>query len=299
MPRNFIINNKNIDIHYKANNIATYEVISHEQEIDLAAKDKFVLLENKNDESPEFTKQGIIENITNPVLVPLTRDIIEKNKQLALNNKPPLPREYLRTVKIKIDQTLTGNNLFEDYIYSLLVIHNYADPLIHVKQKSKLITPFDFETITQGKIYVSRTAFGKLVNALPIDNKFEFTLYAMKEFKTTTFRKIDYLSLLAFLINYIEVHILSVGNLLLETNTIIENDLVSSGMPIDEIGFIDEETGQSNLINEQAKRFKKLFDLEKQIAFFAKIKDNATQNKDIEKEFEKTFHNRPWPLNLN
>jgi hypothetical protein len=297
--RHFIINDRNIILNNKGNNKAEFEIISAEKGIDLAVKDKYVLLNNKPDETSKFTSDGEIEAITSAKEVPLTNEELEKNKQLRLERKPLLPKKYSRFITLNIQEILEGNNYFDDYVYSLLSVTDFSKPLVHFKQKTRIISATDFDTIVESKVYVARTAFGKLVNSLPKENKFEFSLYVMKRFNTTNFKKINYVDLLDFLMDYIEKHVLSMGDLLVETNGMIKNQLLDTGINYQEVGFIDEESQKFNLLNVQAERFSVLFSLENEIELIKRIRENIKMNGETENKFEELFKNHQWPLNLN
>ncbi|HWZ21462.1 MAG TPA: hypothetical protein VNW06_02345 [Cytophagaceae bacterium] len=307
MPRTYVINNKYIGLEINSNMISnksnpSYEVVSRSKDPEVSKNDLFVMMEplslNDKDDKYEFKYEGIISSVGQTIQLPTSiKDQIENENRKA-RNEPPLSPEYSRKIELEIIKALPGHNYFDDYAYSLLTVRNYNKPIIHFQQKHRIIDHNDFESITNGWVYIARTAFGKIVNALPRPNRLEFTLYVMNRFKTNDLRGLPYTELLEFLFDYIEKHLHSQGKLLVASDNIIQNELSNTGIPHQEVGFIDEELNKSNLLYIQAGYFRTLFETDQKYNLLNTL-NSGIRNSPQETRFDKLFKKRLWPLHLN
>lgn len=302
MPRNFVLNDKYIESGFNKPLVektsVKFDLISRRKATELSEDDNFILLHETQKEDFEFQFDGIITNVGKAIELPISEKDQLENEKRRNRKQDPLPREYKREIDLYIQEKLQGINKFNDYVYSLLTIENYKKPITHFEQKNRLINNQDYETIKNGWIYISRTAFGKIINSLPYSNRLEFTLFVMKEFNQTTFTKLDYNKLLIFLFEYIDTHILSQGILITESFKLLEN-LNDPNIPLNDIGFIlDSTSSNSDSLKTQSDYFNVLFDFEKQVKMIDTIKQDIISNAQ-EERFQKLFQKRTWPLYLN
>ncbi|MCC6372290.1 MAG: hypothetical protein IT236_14905, partial [Bacteroidia bacterium] len=201
----------------------------------------------------------------------------------------------------------------------------YAFPERHFQQAFRQISLDDFETLTAQKIYIARTAFGNLINALPIKSKYDFTMYAIDEYGTMEFKGLDFIRAYNFLWQYITNNILSQGKLLVSTYELMQRHLRQTGMPIESVGFVDwgntdeQKTGYtdnlfemvqleisdwdedkvpSDSIANQALHFQQLF-LYMEHGLKQAHLEELTRNDVDEKRFVKLFDGVDWPVDYS
>lgn len=243
----------------------------------------------------KFESEGLITKVKNIVTVKPSKDKIEKNK---LEGRPPPRDSYHHYFEMRIRKPLKETNLLSDLEYSIKAVDRFNNPIVHFQQQFRELDEKDFETIVKGWIYTARTAFGKLINSIPRQNKLEFMLQAMNEFSTIDFKEVPLNQGLRFLYQYIEVRILSRGRLLVETDTLIRENLRNI-INSEEVGFINPITGKEDLLGQQAKIFANLFELQTKSDFKSAVNKAASENSALEIRFQKLFNKTTWPIDLN
>ena len=253
-----------------------------------------VIVARPEGEDLKFESEGIIDRVKNIETIRPSREKIDKAKAEGR----PLPKnEYHHYFDISILKALKLTNLLSDLEYSLKFVDRFNKPIVHFQQQVRELNEKDFETIINGYIYTARTAFGKLINSIPRENKLEFMLQAMNRFDTIDFRKVPLEDGLSFLQQYIGLRILNRGRLLVETNNLIKQNLGDLVKP-DEIGFRHPDTGKENLLSEQASVFVKIFELEKKSDFKTAVNKAIGENSELEIRFKKMFERETWPIDL-
>lgn len=290
--RNWVFNEKYLNVREVQTNPLKFEldIISRWSRIRVSEGDNYILLSNQPDDFI-FKEYGRVLYVADPVVLPYTQGEINENDRRTRLGLPLMPPRNKHTVRITPEKQLQTINRFDDLVYSLLVVYNYAWPMIHFQRQYRELGNKDYETITKGWLYVARTAFGKIGNALPNDVKLEFMLIVMREFNTMDFKDLKYDDVFDHLKNYIEGHILSQGRLLIETERMLEK----IGVPAAGIGFYDEESHKSDLVQTQADLFRELFDLDPENTLIQETKTEIEKNEQ-EDRFYKLFKKRSWPL---
>jgi hypothetical protein len=284
------------------NSFADIEFVDGENFTRLNKDDSFVTL-NKN-EDYFFQHFGFVAE------KPRTEQLSENEARNLLSNFEEGFSYYRHIVPVKIKDVLTKDNLLDEYMYSLLGIKNLANPYIHFRKKVTALNPNDYETITKQWVYVARTIFARLINAIPKENRLDFVLQSMAQFQKIELRETPFLRAIEFLRDYIDENFLSQGRLLIGIKHILENELNEVGIPINELSFLDheEENNQLNDSNpfvenndkiiQQAKSFEQLFSIDEDLGIIDKIFNDVSKNVEIERRFEKLFKNKPWPIDL-
>lgn len=222
-------------------------------------------------------------------------------KRWAHDLKKPEAKEkpiWMHSFKVGEVHTLEGPNCTLDRLaYSLMDVEQFNHPIVHFQQQLRQLDLDDFETIRHGWVYVARTAFAKVANALPLRNRLEFRLWMDREFGREVKTDIDYIKYFALLFDYLEARIFSRGKLLIATDEMIRESSVgiAPGMH-GTVGLADDD-GNVDSIHEQANRFRLLFEKGKPKL----LRDlNAEVQKDAQgyKRFKDLFRNKPLPLNL-
>jgi hypothetical protein len=195
----FALNGKQIaafeDASLKRGDIGEFSIVSELQEIPIRKNSKFILIQPRKSDLL-FTNEGTVTSSAKIIKLPTPADKIIA----ARKNDKPVPRDkYQHSFNYEIRSKLENNNALNDLKYSLKVVYNFYRPETHFMQQFRDINSDDYKTIVNGWIYTIRTAFGKIVNALPKQNRLEFMLFAMEEFKTIDFVKIPLIEGIEFL----------------------------------------------------------------------------------------------------
>lgn len=267
-----------------------FGIDSTQRSLPISVGDELLVIK-KLDNDLIFTNSGKISAVGKKELI-LTQALPNVNSKSI--SKHDMYRYYF---EFHIDKKLEKNNRLSELEYSLPVVENYNNPEVHFQQQFRNMPDKDYETVVNGWVYASRTVFGKLINALPRQNKLEFMIQAMDNFSTIDFRNTSIIAGLEFLYDYIDRRILSRGRLLVATDSIINKELKDL-LPPSNIGFIDPDTNSIQNISTQAKIFKSLFDIEKEKSLRKSLQDTIKQNQNLEMRFQKLFIRRPWPVDL-
>lgn len=292
---------------------------STDKKLSVTAGDNYILLDKDKEKDYIFRNHGWITDVKKPKLLPLTDELKEKNEVRKATGQLLLSR-YEHTLELEVKKPLTDNNELDDYAYSLLAVDRYLKPEAHFWRKLTKLDSFDFQTITEGMIYVSRTAFGRLVNALPVENKHDFSLHAIEHFGKLEFKDIDYIEAVELLQQYIEQNILSQGRYLMESERILREELKETGLPISGIGFgrlgSDEDGATlrynrrfsyfdrkdiddvSDTLEPQALLLRSLFHFEETGNVMKRLRESVAVYRNEEMRFRDMFAAKNWPLDI-
>lgn len=275
---------------FKVGHTGEFIIKSTEQSLPISAGDDLIFIKPSKGDLI-FSNSGRISKIGR-------KDIIKgkpvaKGATFSYQNKDA----YNHYFDFEVKAILNKNNKLSELEYSLPVVENYHKPEVHFQSQYRTLPKNDFDTIVNGWVYATRTVFGKLVNALPRQNKLEFMIEAMDHFSTIDFKDTSLIDGLDFLYRYIEHRILSRGKLLVATDGIIKNELKDL-LPPNDVGFIDPETNSIQNISNQADIFKNLFKLEKEKSLKSSLEDTLKKNRELEARFQKLFIRRAWPVDL-
>lgn len=277
----------------KRGDTGEFSIVSELQEIPIRKNSKFILMQPAKSDFL-FTNEGTVTSTARIIKLLTPADKIAAAK----NMNKSLPKDkYQHTFGYEIQSKLENNNALNDLKYSLKVVYNFYKPETHFLQQFRDINSDDYKTIVNGWIYTIRTAFGKIVNALPKQNRLEFMLFAMDEFKTIDFVKIPLLEGIEFLNSYVSKRILSRGKLLVATDKLIQSKLKTMLDP-KQVGFVDEVTGNEKSIHTQALIFQKLQSLQNKTTLTEYLNRSIGSNEALQHHFDKMFKKETWPIDL-
>jgi hypothetical protein len=303
-----------------SNKIKVRITSSREQGIGLRKHDLCLLMDdiNKDDKEEDnqqfrFLQQGKVAGVDERILKQLTpaeAQAIAVRKVAGENVAP----DYIYGVTVELNTTQRQPILLDDIALSLTAVYRYTSPEIHFQQQVRKLTKADFDTIADRLVYVARTAFGKIANALPRDNKLEFILLAIDNWNTINFKEIKFSDALDFLIRYIKENIISQGEFLVETDNMLRENFQDileidseNILDINQIGLVEQdtvsETGRKraaipNYVSFQAALFRELIKADKESNFLQTIKAGIAENRLVEERFHKLFKNKAWPIDL-
>ncbi|WP_321960048.1 hypothetical protein [Paraburkholderia sp. J7] len=166
---------------------------------------------------------------------------------------------------ISLSQVDASNEAVElsDLKYSLSFIRRMDNPAVHFRQPYRRVTRFDFETISKGRIFWSRTGYFSLFNALPIILRLQFEFDEVVDHGTL--ENINYIMKFKRISDFVRRTIVSVGTLLQETEErwkelqlkTFSNHINS----FDQIYFSTEDGQSDDSIGQQLKHFRELFEV--------------------------------------
>ena len=304
-----IVNQHYARVQPKAGQAGTVVVslISKDHNVQVKRKERIVIAETGESGNVHFLQEGIISQ--EPEVRPLALQDLEAwpNQRFAQRWEHDLMKQrelvdgkviYLHQFIATEVTNLEGPNHSLDRLsFSLVSIDNYNKPISHFQQQIRNIDFEDYETIKAGWVFLARTAFAKIANALPKRNRFEFWLRMDKEYKIQQDKPLDYVKLFELLYDYIDARIFSRGRLL-----IASDDMLRANWPelsenaLTEIGFSDE-AGNRDSIRVQADRFRTLFE-EGKPELLKQLNDEVMRNVASETRFINLFKNKPLPLIL-
>jgi hypothetical protein len=199
-------------------------------------------------------------------------------------------------VECNIVDELKENNLLYDLLYSLTKVSNYKFPYKHFARNYTYLDEFDYITIINGRIFIARTAFGKILNALQETHLQEFLSILFQRIGMDFFYMRDYLHGLDILKEYINNTIESRGKLLIESEDILRQ-YFSNQINLDEIGFSADEDKIMDYIVPQANIFRQLFANFNETDIWKMISEEIEMNSIQEYEFNERFLDFDWPIN--
>jgi hypothetical protein len=275
------------------------EIKSKRRNLNIRGNDPFLLMNDGGENHNfSFSHYGTVIDIGKGVELPYSKLEQIENEIRKSNNQTPLQRTYSYKVIGATKGELVSNNRISDLSFSLTAIDLYTKPYRHFQKQLRSVESEDYETIVKGYVYVARTAFGKIANAMPPANRMEFTLLSMEKFQNEYLKEIDYMKALEFLFDYIDRKIIEPGRYLVNSDLLLQKVFKNTAVPFERIGFLESEEKEPDSIHEQAKLFKDLFGQGKGADLLADIKEEIYNNGDIEKRFTKIFNKSKWPVDV-
>lgn len=237
---------------------------------------------------------------------PLTEYEAKLSQERIKAGKPAL-KYFNHTITFKDASPFTKNKYLDDYTYSLLKIYKrYLHPVRHFSRQVTKLEKSDHDTLVKEKVYYERTVFGKLINALPYQNRLEFMLFSLKMFNQPDLRGIPISSATPFLKDFVGSGIITIGEFLVESKKILNNltDVFKEGI---DVGFIEEGSIGNNkskidkkeidYLLPQAQIFEQLFEID-EFATIVSSQELISKNVDV-KRFNKLFGKRAWPIDIS
>lgn len=190
---------------------------------------------------------------------------------------------------------LKENNHLSDLVYSLTNVFNYKYPHLHFNRIYTSIDEINFKSITEGRLFLSRTAFGTLINSLPEYHVKTFVEKLIDKGLSNFFIYRDYQSAFKELRTYIKSEIEKRGEMLIASEEMLRENF-SDQVNITKIGFGDNNSSKIDLLSEQVKKFKELFAIEKEFEMWESIQSEIRENSENENYFNENFSKIDWPI---
>lgn len=219
--------------------------------------------------------------------------LIKKDEnQIPEGNKWTFSVSFDELVEIKEPRLLS------DLSYSLLKIHKwYNIPIRHIRGQYCRIEKSDYYTIINGQIFISRTAFGKIVNSLHKDHRIFFLQMLLEENPSLYTRGGDYLKIFQVLKEYIDSNLNPHIRMLSEIGGLLRE---ISPEASEKLAFAEPnniETINFN-ISEQVNICDEFISSEIGINYMEVLFQEISKVYEEEYEFGRTFINKPLPIYL-
>ena len=250
--------------------------------------------------------KGLINSVDSIENTELTNDELSENERRKEKKLKPL-KYYDHFVEFSEVSSFHTYEYLDDYAYSLTKIYKrYINPIVHFRQSITELPKLDFETLQKERIYVSRTLFGRLINALPYENRLQFLLYSVEHFNESDLRKIPFSKAFPLLKEFVSTGIIQSGKHLIKSEELIKKHYLFNQE--NNIGFSYENEIESinkketdfqiDNIFEQAELFRNTFEIDGDFDKLFSFDDLENNAADV-KIFDKLFSKRAWPVDLN
>jgi hypothetical protein len=196
-----------------------------------------------------------------------------------------------------------SDNQIENYAYSIPGM-DYIFPDKYFNSAIKKIDLQDYNNIINNRIFIARTAFGMIVNSLPIDNRIEIAYAFVKNNYYERPEIKDYINALKYVQDFLENSLYPIGKMLTDSYNILEKNF-SETFPIKSLGFIDSHEDlkglrlDGDLLFNQANRFSELFNYLEKTELFFKIYKDIEENIKFESKYNTRFEKVRFPITLN
>ncbi|MBA4241485.1 MAG: hypothetical protein C0448_12225 [Sphingobacteriaceae bacterium] len=287
---------------------------NQKEEISIKPGDHFASLTNSIslnslDKKAQLFNKGIIENVYTIEDKSLTKREREINLARIKDGKKPI-KYFRHTLDFTDAESFKTHKSLDDYSYSLLKIYKrYINPVRHFSRVVTELPKSDYETLELERIYIERTLFGRLINSIPYENRLQFILIAVNQFKKADFREIPLADALILLKDFVSSGLIKMGEYLIESQKLIKNNYELFG-DIEKVGFISPDIFNSNeelkedhldlktdYIESQSKLFNRLFEIDTDFdSLFSIAGFEIKQNEKM--EFRKIFSESSWPIDL-
>lgn len=264
------------------------KIFSNYNDINITNNDNIVLFNNKENNDSFFSYFGVV----------LEKKIISNKEREKEATKNTI---NMFDLKIRIDGLLTENNTIKYLTYSLYKTDNYLKPWKQYNRSYAFLYKEDFVSIINGKIFLSRTAFGTIVNSLPKFHRLSFLQYFVENEPETYFGVNDFVKGWQILKEYIYYHILQPTEFLISSyETFIK---LAGGEESSQVAFVDDENKKVDNIKEHLAYVGVIDTTDKQQEtdqldeeYLTDIEVGLNELAGSEIDYNKYFMGKPWPI---
>lgn len=202
-------------------------------------------------------------------------------------------RKY--TVRLSELKSIKTPNKLADLLYSLHKVYNYNKPQIHFSRVYSRLTNDDFEVIANGKIFIARTAFGKLVNSLHRQHRISFVQMLIERNPNIYFTSRKYDEVFDLLKEYIETRILIFAKFLSDSWNILQ---IINPDNNNQIAFAESIDKRRDLISQQIEAINIINELNAKDKFYLKLDSVVREYRETERVFIHKFSRKPLPISI-
>jgi hypothetical protein len=261
-------------------------IATKERQFDFNSDDSFVTLAPKDSQWIFSVSGRIIETTTEKMNV--LQGVWGNNSRIEL---------YRHKIKCKSITRIEPYSL-DDLKYSLLSYPRIFTKIFKQVNAAFVINDKDFSTITDGRIFMARTAFGRLLSSLPIESQFDFIKYVIDNSNCFDLRVMGYKNALEFLFKFIDARLNCPGEEIVKANQVLTDVYSNTGIALEEIGIYDEREDKGRSIRKQSKYFNHLRNIDHKLKIRTQILNHISENESKESAFEQIFRKYNWPVTL-
>jgi len=199
------------------------------------------------------------------------------------------------TVTLSQPELIKTPNKLDDLLYSLHKVYNYDRPFIHFNRVYSRLTNDDFEVIANGKLFIARTAFGKLVNSLHQKHRIALVQMLIERNPSIYFTSRKYDEVFDLLKEYIETRILIFTEFLSGAWNNFQKINPDSN---NQIAFAESSESRRDLISQQIDSINKMNELNAQNKFYLRLESVEIEFRDTERVFIRKFSKKPLPISM-
>lgn len=187
-------------------------------------------------------------------------------------------------------------NKLDDLMYSLHKVYNYDRPNIHFNRVYSRLNHDDFEVIANGRLFIARTALGKIVNSLHRQHRIAFVQMLIEHNPNMYFTSRKYDEVFDLLKEYIENRILIFTEFLSDAWDNFQK--INSDRDNNQIAFAEINNRRRDLISQQIDLIRKMNELNTQGKFYLELDSVKKEFSETEKNFIRKFSNKPLPISM-
>lgn len=213
---------------------------------------------------------------------------------VSMGIKEKTNKYFLYKIEIKVSLILKENNSLEELVYSLRKIYRYNNPQRHFARSYTYLEKIDYETIAAGRIFLTRTIFGKIINSLPDIHIIRYLNYLINNQQVNFFTNRNYNIAVDMLRDYIVNNIEGNGRLLINSEALLLSNFEE--IEITEIGFTEEGSSIVDNLYTQSRIFRELFASLKESNIWDLISTQRERMSDQEEIYQHSFEDINWPI---
>lgn len=250
------------------------------RDIGIEEEDKLILMINNNQKGWSFEHSG---EVTSKDV-----DIKENNEQKEI------------TLTIGNVRNISSPNALDDFAYTLAFVKNFKEPMKNfTRNPYKKVSKAEYEAIINNRIFISRTIFGKTINALHLDFRIGFIQNILQKDQKLYLDKKDYMKLFSIFSEYLITRLLTPSNMFREAYQSFTQ--VFEATDAEKLEFVlnngDYPNGNYPIINASAK----IRDINALMGispflFLEELKASIEESSTTERELDKIFKNLPLPI---
>jgi hypothetical protein len=291
----------NYDDYLENSKELSFAIFDNSENLKINLDDNIILLDGRSRNKLFFRNLSKVIKIDKSIKIDDEAGFQNFQSYLNLNNYRISyypEKSFVHLFTIKIEEEYKDSKPLEDFNYTLICVRDFNKPYSSFTSIKK-IQEIDYLSIRYNKIFLSRTCFGHIVNALPLETRFDIVISLLSHFNTDEPYGIDFNEALKFVKTYIDQKILSVGSYLMETANIVSESFANQGFE-NKIGFIENPKNfNGDKIKVQAAYFSVLQKISMEYSFWDKVLGQIQESTLLEEEYNMTFKKERWPINLN
>ncbi len=207
--------------------------------------------------------------------------------------------KYLTIASISGKNKINNPLTVRDLAYSLEKVYRFSRPYLHFNRQYVILSDIDWETIIDGSIFWSRTAFGIFINELQEEQLNRFIRELAQTDPGLLLPTPDYRLVWKSLNKFIQNEFISASNLLTEIHKQVDslNRDYDLGLDYNELGFSTDDNEKPDFLFQQEQSLSNFVSsLRFEGEDILQVLTENIEKSNSEQRFQKIFGGTPWPL---